>query len=157
MPAPKRFVHAYLVTALWAETDESRPDGGDPLDDNYTVDDIAEESQKLANEQCDRFWAIHGKDILTADGVPCGPDFDEVGRAGHDFWLTRNGHGCGFWDGDWPKELGERMTETSKLFGEANCYVGDDGKVYIDGESYGPNNSWRNRTAPLLQERVQHG
>lgn len=21
--------------------------------------------------------------------------------AGHDLWLTRNGHGAGFWDGDW--------------------------------------------------------
>ena len=26
---------------------------------------------------------------------------DELARAGTDFWLTRNGHGAGFWDGDW--------------------------------------------------------
>jgi hypothetical protein len=27
--------------------------------------------------------------------------------AGHDFYLTRNGAGCGFWeDGDWPKGIG---------------------------------------------------
>ena len=26
---------------------------------------------------------------------------DQCERIGHDFWLTRNGHGAGFWDGDW--------------------------------------------------------
>jgi len=34
-------------------------------------------------------------------------------QAGHDFWLTRNGHGAGFWDGDWP-ETGDALTEASK-------------------------------------------
>ena len=27
--------------------------------------------------------------------------FAECERIGHDFWLTRNGHGAGFWDGGW--------------------------------------------------------
>lgn len=30
-----------------------------------------------------------------------GFSFSECERIGHDFWLTRNGHGAGFWDGDW--------------------------------------------------------
>lgn len=51
-------------------------------------------------------------------------------RAGVDFWLTRNHHGAGFWDrglGD----IGDALTETAHIFGEADAYVGDDGKVYI--------------------------
>jgi hypothetical protein len=50
-------------------------------------------------------------------------------RAGHDFWLTRNGHGAGFWDrglGD----LGERLSKAAKVYGEVYLYPGDDGKVY---------------------------
>jgi hypothetical protein len=34
----------------------------------------------------------------------------------HDFFLTRNGHGAGFWDGDYKN--GEKLTEIAKSFGE---------------------------------------
>lgn len=49
---------------------------------------------------------------------------------GHDFWLTRNYHGAGFWDrglGD----LGNKLTEISKSFGQLSSYVGDDDQVYL--------------------------
>jgi hypothetical protein len=42
-------------------------------------------------------------------------------QAGYDFWLTRNGHGTGFWDR--PERYGsyvaESMTKRSEWFGEA--------------------------------------
>ena len=50
-------------------------------------------------------------------------------RAGHDFWLTRNGHGAGFWDrglGD----LGDRLSAAAKVYGECDLYPGDDGLIY---------------------------
>jgi hypothetical protein len=43
--------------------------------------------------------------------------------AGSNFHYTRNGHGCGFWDGDWP-EHGDKLTELSKPFGEFEFYDG---------------------------------
>jgi hypothetical protein len=55
-----------------------------------------------------------------------------MSRAGHDFWLTRNGHGAGFWDGEWYKEVGERLTKASKAFGEVNIYVGDGDLIYCN-------------------------
>lgn len=50
--------------------------------------------------------------------------------AGHDFWLTRNGHGAGFWDGDWPKPYGTQLTKAAKAFGSVSLYLGDNGKIY---------------------------
>jgi hypothetical protein len=50
--------------------------------------------------------------------------------AGHDFWLTRNGHGAGFWDGDLSEDVGNALTEAAKKFGECHLYVGDDGQIY---------------------------
>jgi len=44
--------------------------------------------------------------------------------------LTRCGHGCGFWDGDWADEVEGTLTEAAKRFGEVNLYVGDDGLIY---------------------------
>jgi hypothetical protein len=51
-------------------------------------------------------------------------------QAGYDFWLTRNGHGAGFWDGDWPEPAATYLTKESKKFGTANLYLGDDGLIY---------------------------
>jgi hypothetical protein len=48
----------------------------------------------------------------------------------HDFWLTRNGHGAGFWDGDYEEELGEKLTAICKKMGSIDLYVGDDNKIY---------------------------
>jgi hypothetical protein len=46
------------------------------------------------------------------------PD-ESISQAGHDFWLTRNDHGTGFWD---RKEVygkySQMFTELSKQFGE---------------------------------------
>jgi hypothetical protein len=48
----------------------------------------------------------------------------------HDFWLTRNRHGAGFWDrglGD----VGKKLTELAHSCGERSVYLGDDNLVYF--------------------------
>ena len=52
-------------------------------------------------------------------------DIDEDQWA-HDFWLTRNGHGAGFWGRGHPQGIGERLTELCKTFGEQYLIIGDD-------------------------------
>src|SRR4051812_9631888 len=79
------FTRAYVECALWSSTD----DDGSPLDDRYGPEDIAPEALASMAEDCRQFQAAHRH--LYAGGWT-----DE--RAGHDFWLTRNGHGAGFWD-----------------------------------------------------------
>ena len=58
---------------------------------------------------------------------------DRMGDAGHDFWLTRNGHGAGFWDGDWSSDCGidDMLDGLAGEFGEAWPYLGDDGLIYF--------------------------
>jgi hypothetical protein len=114
------FTRQYLETALWSSTDESREDGGDPMDSNYGIEDIDPDTVAAAQADCDRFRTAAG-DLLD--------EHPDEGDAAHDFWLTRNGHGAGFWDGDWPV-AGDVLTALSKTFGEVNLYVGDDGGVY---------------------------
>lgn len=116
------FTKQYIETALWSSTD----DNDDPLDATYTAYDIAEETLCKMMDDCAKFQATHSADIVLCDGN----GHENLARAGHDFWLTRNGHGAGFWDGDWPDELGKRLTAASHSFGEFNLYVGDDGVLY---------------------------
>ena len=115
------FTRQYLETALWSSTDESREDGGDPIDDNYGIDDIAASTMENAKRDCDRFRDLAG--VMLEENAPN----DNMGA--HDFWLTRNGHGAGFWDGDWPIN-GDALTAICKEFGEVTLYIGDDGQVW---------------------------
>lgn len=41
---------------------------------------------------------------------------DEWDYAAHDFILTCNGHGAGFWDGDWHDPWGDKLTALCKSF-----------------------------------------
>ena len=43
-------------------------------------------------------------------------------QAGHDFALTRNGHGAGFWDHG-AGEAGDALTESAEWFGEFNFEI----------------------------------
>ncbi len=113
------FTLAYLECALWSSTDNSREDGGDPLDDNYGIEDMAQSTIDSAKEDCEAFQQAHAELIG-----------DERKRAGYDFWLTRNHHGAGFWDGDWPKEAGKVLTDAAHVYGSVNLYIGDDGLIY---------------------------
>lgn len=110
------FTRQYLATALWASTD----DDGEPLDATRDADDIAPESITHAEADCADFRAAFGAEIA-------GRETD----AAHDLWLTRCGHGAGFWDGDWPEPAASRMTDYAHALGERWPYVGDDGRIYL--------------------------
>ena len=112
------FLEQYLVTALWSSIDEK----DNPFDDNYSIDDFSEKALKQADKDCDLFIEKAG-DLLD--------DFDDTDIA-HDFWLTRQGHGAGFWDGDYPDEIGDKLTEIANDFRELYIYVGSDGKLYFE-------------------------
>ena len=114
-----KFLQAYIVAALWSTTDGTTPEGGDFLDANYGVDDLAPETLAMMKADCARFQAENAHDI---DG--------RHEQAGHDFLLTRNHHGAGYWDGDRPKEAGDRLTGACKSYPEVCLYVGDDGLIY---------------------------
>lgn len=109
------FTRSYIETALWASTDEL----GDPLD-MYGLDEIDPACLAEMIQDCLDFQLQDNYAELATDGT------DE--RAGHDFWLTRNGHGAGFWDGGW--KHGDELTAMSKPYGSFDLYVGDDGLIY---------------------------
>lgn len=110
------FVDGYITCMLWSSHDESDEAGGAPMDLNYTEDDIPSEDRQAIEADCRAFTQANA--ALLEQAV------DRVGydsaQAGHDFWLTREGHGAGYWDRPMLKAegLGEALTQASKMFGE---------------------------------------
>jgi hypothetical protein len=131
------FTQAYVEAALWSSTDNANDQGGEPLDANYSADDIAPECLAQMVADCQDFQESFGELVL-----------DDLSRAGHEFWLTRNRHGAGFFDGDWDTPfvetddngeptmvqryptVGDHLTDISHAYGSYDLYVGDDGLIY---------------------------
>jgi hypothetical protein len=107
----------YLECAVWSSTRED----GRSLDEEFATDDFSENAFRQAMQDTEGFVQLAG-DLL--DGL----DLEEVG---HDFWLTRNRHGAGFWDGDYEGETGKKLTEIAHSFGECTVYVGDNGELEL--------------------------
>jgi hypothetical protein len=63
---------------------------------------------------------------LENGGIDASEVSDEM--LGHDLWLTRNGHGVGFWDRDLG-DLGDLLTDLADLMGEFDLSVGDYGTI----------------------------
>jgi hypothetical protein len=114
-----KFTQAYIEALLWSSTD----DDGNPLDDWATADDIAPEAMERIKSDCEDFLS----DPL-ANGYCAGVG---LAQSGHDFWLTRNHHGAGFWDRGYPDSIGSYLTDRAHAYGECDAYVGDDGLVYL--------------------------
>ncbi len=113
------FTRAYLVCALWSSTDNATPSGGDPLDANYEIEDFTREALIRAISDCAQFQAGNASDLASVAEV-CDTD-----RAGHNFWLNRNGHGSGFWDevsnGHDLEVTFDRLSDACKVWGECNA------------------------------------
>lgn len=118
------FEAAYVEAALWSSTG----DDDQPLDKKYSVNDISPYALIRMRRDCALFqltaaWRDHGSAYAPSQ-------WSDDERGGHDFWLTRNGHGCGFWDREWTDgSKGEELTQVCKVFGEVGLYVSDEGKI----------------------------
>lgn len=126
------FVEGFISTGLWCDLysaygERIEHSGGGSFDGSAAARHwrarVADEAGREMRSDCEDFWYSNARDLvvyLAARGAAA---------AGHDFWLTRNGHGAGFWDrGLGP--VGERLADAAKVYGGTSLYVGDDGKVH---------------------------
>lgn len=123
------FTRHYIIAALWSSVD----DDGEPLDGKYEESDIAPEALADMKADCKDFQESNAALLALAYQLykPHADAPTPQCSAGHDFWLTRQRHGCGFWDRGFPHELGKVLTEAAQAYGEVDLYVGDDGTLYI--------------------------
>jgi hypothetical protein len=113
---------AYVECALWAglawDPNGNGPWG--PLCDYYEAGDIEHASLITIRDECRRFYMDNAEDLALASPA----------QAGHDFYLTRNRHGAGFWDRGLG-ERGDRLTAAAHAYGESELLETDDGRLCV--------------------------
>jgi predicted DNA-binding protein (UPF0251 family) len=109
------FTSAYIEALFFTDEERLQQEAGtDELQ-------ISEPSLWKIAEECQSFQ------IENAEALG-----DDLARGGHDFWLTRNHHGVGFWDGDWPEEVAAKLTAAAHAYGESYTSADSEGNVYVD-------------------------
>jgi hypothetical protein len=148
------FTQAYISCALWANALAYKHDGECPCDDDPsdpdacicdpypelvsaadaggpepTPDDLTDDACEHMTRDAHDFYAANVRDLRASTL--------SMEQAGHDFSLTRNRHGAGFWDWD-RKHISkdadaalDRLTDAAHAYGEQSLIVGDDGKVSV--------------------------
>lgn len=106
----EQMVQAYLAAVYFTETgDRDQPDSNAELTEGFKAQ---------AHTDCARFLRTIGP--VPGHGPAEGYDDLDMHKLGHDLWLTRNGHGSGFWD--CPQIYGnknsELFTRLSRAMGE---------------------------------------
>lgn len=120
------FITGYIACALWASPGD---DERENLDD-FDQFDITAKSHSRIKDHCLAFIEAN---FELLDEVCLIIDNDHDGRyswsrAGHDLYLTENGHGAGFWDRGLG-EIGEKLSQSAR-YKETFLYVGDDGLLH---------------------------
>lgn len=133
------FTQGYIEAMFFTETDPSVTladceagevewnEGTVPVDSGFA--DLHPDSLEAIKALCERFQT-HARHTLS-EAYAVEIDTLDKGRinydpnwAGHDFWLTRNDHGAGFWDRGLG-QVGDDLTELAKAYGEANVWFAD--------------------------------
>lgn len=102
-----------------------------PHDEIPADAELSEQAIAIIAADCARFEELMGEVIDSAECKRGSGEYSQREQAAHDFWLTRNRHGAGFWDGDWSEPHAQKLDEAAKAFGECWPYVGDDGLIYL--------------------------
>lgn len=112
-------VNGYLNCQLWAQQDNERDN--EMLDANYNRWDISDEYTDAIRDEIAALVAEHPLAVrMYLNSYKQDPRLhhDLNSAFGHDYYLTREGHGAGFWD-RWLGALGDYLTDIAKNAGSA--------------------------------------
>lgn len=115
------FTQAYVEAMFWTDCNEDSD--GMAL---ATFAELAPEALDRIKADCAAFQAANASLLALAYATP---GYGDESQAGHDYWLTRNGHGVGFWD----RDIGDLGDQLSEACGHSTVYLhrGDDGLIYL--------------------------
>lgn len=122
------FTKGYITAAFWLIDEEIK---------GAHFGRLAVSALREAKADCLDFQRENASMLALAYA---GDEYD-AHRAGVDFWLTRNGHGAGYWDrGELTKikvgvrnetNVGDALADRASVYGSVDLYRGDNGKLYF--------------------------
>ena len=111
---------SHIDTAIWSSTD----DEGNPLDKLNLK--LSRSAKVCLDYDLVKFFYLACYQLRQGNFVEFESDINDLGfdlsNVAHDFWLTRNEHGTGFWDKNYVT-FTTPLNNLSKKFNQVNLYV----------------------------------
>lgn len=123
------FTRGYVDCAFWLTMFHHGTCDANLDEAGFSIEDCSEDLLDKLVSDCATFQREQSEHISEAYLLRT-PDHDWLGTYGHDLWLTRNGHGAGYWDGDYAEPHATALDRAAKAMGAVELYVGDDGRIY---------------------------
>lgn len=120
-----RMLDSYIECALWSTTEWESGETFDNIDASPS-----NKCLKIFRQECEQFLEEIQPILDTLDTHQLNTLPLSAEQIGHDFWLTRNGHGAGFWDRGMG-ELGEKLTTVAKSYGTCDLYLSDSNQIEV--------------------------
>ena len=117
------FTQGYVEAAFF--TDSNDPDDSQEKLEFAEFGELSRETLQTMVADCVRF--IFSISHSTRQAIK-----DRQREAGADFWYTRNHHGVGYGDGDYPEIAAKQLEQESKRFREIRLVRGDNGEIYAE-------------------------
>lgn len=132
------FLRGYLDCLVWLGTRDDENGSGEPIDDEVSADDLAErltlaELREIQSD-CAGFQELAADALRAIEESGIGVQARECSfeaYQGHNFCLTRSGHGTGFWDRGYPEPHASKCSDDSKSFGAQSLMLAEDGTLFL--------------------------
>jgi len=130
----KKIMDSYLECAIWTEEERMQEDEVSEygeLGDDSEIRDIVTDSMDLNIHNFSDDSKIQAysdiQQFLTLIGDTANIMTEE--QLGHDLWLTRNGHGAGFWDRGYDEADVDVLNKACEQLGQTDLYIDDNGVI----------------------------
>jgi len=129
----KKIMDSYLECAIWTEEERLEDENTEGYEGeikdlipeaDLNIHNFSDDSKIKAYEDIKLFLKYAGDAV---NGI------DEE-QLGHDIWLSRNGHGAGFFDRGYDDDIEKRLMDSAHKIGGVDVYLGDDGLLYFGNE-----------------------
>jgi hypothetical protein len=110
------FTESYIASILWVNVLTEDGHGELVTSDDAELDDVSQDALEAMRDDCEAWLEIWAGSLLRWV-IELGIAGYDWAAAGHDFALTRNGHGAGYWDRGLGR-AGAALTVEAKTWGE---------------------------------------
>jgi len=116
-----KILKGYITCALWTDEEELKTQNAQI---DVDIENVDYNSLIASYNDIKKFIELAGSDninyAIEANGLE---------RLGHDIWLTRNGHGAGFFDHNYDEDVEKKLIESGKSLGSKHIYINDENKI----------------------------
>ena len=130
----RHMIDQYRKTAVWSSNLDDDNPKSPYVFTKSAMDKMKKDCEKFLTDlqkELDKYNKTNNNQVSISELLDGKSRKENYEMLGHNFWLSRNKHGAGFFDGDYDEDIEKSLTKLSDKAEDDELYVTDDGKIDI--------------------------